>query len=726
MVTGLTRERRRRRKTVQQERICSVCAQSFKKAEHLARHFRTHTKERPFICEECGKFFARQDTLLRHSRSHCPNTNDCSNVYGRFQQQNFRNAPLTSSEQTISMDEPGPPHPPCPQLTNEPDLTITTSHADTPGSLAINATLATAWSPDGGGGDIFQPETTSGLELWNYLWESDWISWLGGSNFTNSDITPTQPILGSTEQTYTPLDTNLGDSDSIQRGWHTFTEATISSRGDSPDVTNVQTHADDAYRKKLAESLQQQVQQPDSLPSATFLEFCIRAYFTHFHPIFPLIHAATFQPSRQNAVLLLSICTIGSLCLGSERAVARGISMFERLNKAMLASWDTYISAEGSLRIFGLQAAVIGQTFGLLVGWARKAGLFKPQDETTDIAAEVRDLDDNSPALHTAWKAWSHSEEKRRVILAIHIHDAELTKLHHHEPILRHTPESLPCVSPPDLFTATNARTWKRLLHLTSTAPPHHTTTPSPAPETSATRLPLDHRLAANDFLSYGLLQGIGTWIYEHRSPVNIHRCESLLATWYRQFQQSCDPTKPDPFCQMILWHAVSMHLYAQFDELECALGREGQRTAQKASGYAASWAGSLNAKRCLLHAVLLQRQFQALAIGVEPAIHVPLALYYCGIAWASFTRFGTADDAESDMMMGGGGGGGVVDFPELRLLGLDQGKLLRETLRGIQWNGTASGPFFMTIRLLGKISHWKVAERLAATLLRLQNVLRS
>lgn len=37
-------------------------------------------------------------------------------------------------------------------------------------------------------------------------------------------------------------------------------------------------------------------------------------------------------------MLLLSMCSIGSLFLGSPRAVAHGISIFERLNKAILAS----------------------------------------------------------------------------------------------------------------------------------------------------------------------------------------------------------------------------------------------------------------------------------------------------------------------------------------------------------------------------------------------------
>ncbi|OJJ66031.1 hypothetical protein ASPBRDRAFT_106626, partial [Aspergillus brasiliensis CBS 101740] len=56
----LPRGRRRQRKTSPKERICPVCSQAFKKAEHLARHFRSHTKERPFPCPICGKLYVRR------------------------------------------------------------------------------------------------------------------------------------------------------------------------------------------------------------------------------------------------------------------------------------------------------------------------------------------------------------------------------------------------------------------------------------------------------------------------------------------------------------------------------------------------------------------------------------------------------------------------------------------------------------------------------------------
>ncbi|KAL7908450.1 fungal-specific transcription factor domain-containing protein [Trichoderma velutinum] len=46
---------------------CVYCTRSFKRAEHLQRHIRIHTKDKPYICR-CGTAFARRDLLTRHER----------------------------------------------------------------------------------------------------------------------------------------------------------------------------------------------------------------------------------------------------------------------------------------------------------------------------------------------------------------------------------------------------------------------------------------------------------------------------------------------------------------------------------------------------------------------------------------------------------------------------------------------------------------------------------
>ncbi|KAB8264803.1 hypothetical protein BDV32DRAFT_75580 [Aspergillus pseudonomiae] len=752
------RERCRRRKTSQEERICSICSQSFKKAEHLARHFRSHTKERPFTCQSCGKVYVRQDSLLRHSRLQHGHTqpngpvNEGTGITMGGPPLRGPNEHASALMETSAMAGVGQTVPIPEQLALGQQVRPedNTGSGLTPPFRPYTVDLAAEDDPTTREPDVpmaqFAPTEMDGSVPacngpWPVVWDGpgdlDWTSWLTGTDFDLDALN--QSLLESTELHAKDAARSLGGAAGpIQRRWHTFSETAISSGQTTPDQSDpgnnhpgqIRIFADESYRQRLAESLRQQIQ-PGILPSTGFLNLCLQAYFTHFQSIFPLVHVPTFQPSKNNAILLLSLCSIGSLFLGSSRAMAHGISMFERMQKAILASWETHISASKGLSIISLQAALIGQTFGLLVGrpkdltgidifhgsivaWARKAKLFSL---TEDARACSINIEENGEELEGAWRAWARTEEKKRIILGIYIHDVELAKLHNHEPILRHGVEKVPKLSPPNVFTAPNAAAWKREL-MAVQAPVH--IPPSPA-VTGPLSLSVETR-PGDDFECYAILECIGALAHEDRDAGGtrldiVQNCQRLLTQWYlRRFNHS--PRNPlhaskiqDPFCLMILWHSTFMHLYTRFDDLECACGREGEAVSQQKRPYAEAWVRSVDAKRTLLHATLVQRHFQSIAVGAEPAVHVPMALYYCGIAWASFTQFRMLEppsDGDSE----------ELDFPELRMLGVNQTKLFCEVTRGIQLGRLESGPLFVIIDLLGKISHWKISETLSATLL--------
>ena len=179
-----------------------------------------------------------------------------------------------------------------------------------------------------------------------------------------------------------------------------------------------------------------------------------------------------------------------------------------------------------------------------------------------------------------------------------------------------------------------------------------------------------------------------------------------------RKLNQVLQEVKIDPFCLMILWHSTFMSLYADFSRLECACGREGEDFSLRDRVYAQTWARSEDAKRCLLHAALIQRHFQSMPIGTEPAIHVPMALYYCGIAWTSYTRF--ADRIAFSMSEGETN----LQYSEMRLIGINETKLFVEALAKVESGRPDSSPFFKVIDMLGRITHWKIASSLASTLL--------
>lgn len=287
----------------------------------------------------------------------------------------------------------------------------------------------------------------------------------------------------------------------------------------------------------------------------------------------------------------------------------------------------------------------------------------------------------------------------RRILMSIFIHDVELAKLHHHEPIIRHSLERLPRVSSPELFAAQNASQWKRLI-----GEPARDARTSPA-ESRTWMAGFGISDISNDFQSYGLLATIGAMGQDDHDAETTWVPE-LLTQWYQGYRLRINTTNHDPFSLMILWHSTFINLHANFDQLECACGKEDDAATQKHMAAALAWARSDDAKRCVLHAVLIQKAFQSMPIGTEPAIHVPMALYFCGIVWTSYTRFGARTEARD------------LSFPELKLLGTDQDRLLQETLRGVQLGRPESRPFFKVVDMLQRMSQWKVAESFASTLL--------
>ncbi|KIW21265.1 hypothetical protein PV08_01845 [Exophiala spinifera] len=49
--------------------ICPVCAKSYKRPEHLRRHFFSHRPDRPHRCHQCESAFQRSDVLKRHLKT---------------------------------------------------------------------------------------------------------------------------------------------------------------------------------------------------------------------------------------------------------------------------------------------------------------------------------------------------------------------------------------------------------------------------------------------------------------------------------------------------------------------------------------------------------------------------------------------------------------------------------------------------------------------------------
>ncbi|KAJ5371537.1 uncharacterized protein N7496_007629 [Penicillium cataractarum] len=321
----------------------------------------------------------------------------------------------------------------------------------------------------------------------------------------------------------------------VQRKWHTCLELSPSGRT-TPDMLSDSNRIDESHRKRLADHLQQRVQH-GILPSTPFL---LNSSLSHglvsdsgWHTFGnSTLSFPWFRPSTQNAVLLLAICSAGSLFVSSSRAIYHGIKA-KRLNEGRNVAWDWY-----------------------------------------------------------------------RIVLGLYIHDAELARLHHHEPILRHSPGRLPQISSAELFTASSAEHWKYLMLEEQTSlraevkvcyyptPPNH----------------LPQQLSPSEFARSGILESISGLASEAQhqyfidnpwdatsistssptfpSMLAASKCQQLLTTWYTSYYPVMK-NRSGWLSLMMLWHSIYISIYADINALECATGREGYDVAQKYMAYA-------------------------------------------------------------------------------------------------------------------------------------------
>ena len=305
-----------------------------------------------------------------------------------------------------------------------------------------------------------------------------------------------------------------------------------------------------------------------------------------------------------------------------------------------------------------------------------------------------------------------------RIVLGLYIHDAELARLHHHEPLLRHSIDRLPHICSDELFTAPSPRHWKTLI-LES----QFQNLPAESSLTAPISIPSRDRVAQplpGDFALCGMLESISALACEHAQhepgslkSTSLSKCHELLMQWHTQYQPRMSG-KSSWCCLMMLWHSIFIMLHADFNALECACGREGYGAAQEHLSSTRSWVRSVEAKRCMLHAMLIQKNFESLPAGAEPAFHVPLCLYYCGIVWSCFMCF--SGDLEPVTVTAAD----LAQFGELRLQGIDGVGICLEQTVGLQPRRLAMGSLFRIVDLLQRINHWKISQSLASTLLAL------
>ena len=185
---------------------------------------------------------------------------------------------------------------------------------------------------------------------------------------------------------------------------------------------------------------------------------------------------------------------------------------------------------------------------------------------------------------------------------------------------------------------------------------------------------------------AYVILHGISASVCAKRqlgfrNALDFDGFRDSLMCWYYTFEVDRLPSvaitsnyQMDGFCLMVLWHSIFMTLLVDFNRLERAIGRDGSTDllSDNDTDYATQWAASMDAKRCVLHAHLLQKALGSMRFDAEPAIHVPRCLFNAAIVWYCYTRFGRAPNTPSQASHDSASGSIAEQehrFPEIQIL---------------------------------------------------------
>lgn len=390
----------------------------------------------------------------------------------------------------------------------------------------------------------------------------------------------------------------------------------------------------------------------------------------------------------------------------------------------------------------------------------------------------------SSTSLQEAWKDWARSEsivryldilkEKYvshtkflvRTVLGLYIHDAKLACMFHHEPLLRHDSIMVSVAADDNLFNAPNATVWReKMLHQTGSRLPVHECLHTNLHDDGSQPLPQELSWKNSHFTAYAILHGISASISEKQqmsqirpASANFAKYFDALICWYHTFEKDTrfsEPkhvSRPDTLCLLVLWHTVFMSLVTNFNNLERAIGRNGV-TLEADLAYAASWATSKEAQRCILHAHALLYSLGAMRLDAEAAIHIPHCLFLAGIAsycYARFRRPSSAFQAQDHtqtprLFVPESQSPGPMEFPEFTLRGApipqhlfgspaagssDTGTSLAADDASIAFStqedrttrfrptSDVGGTMMCTlIDMLQRIGHWGIARKYAATL---------
>ncbi len=297
------------------------CGRAFPKAEHLARHGRSHSGSKPFNCPVCQRSFARNDSMLRHSKLHdgshaaAPNRSDSATVLEHYPPFPITQPGLQDADGGTALCD-NPTSGDVPPSLSHPDVgqQLWDGFIGHSGEMHSPGTIdqARGTEPQQNAQDI------SDIELMNDVGSLDVaFDWALSSEdlfaLLRADCGKLMPLTLPITQ-YSP-------ETRASLNYDTTGEPDSSRNNGSGDASRRAVQSMSKMIKDLPSKLVAELEGGDI--GSSFFDDCLDLFFSQFSASFPILHKPTFIIRECSSTLLLNMLALGSLFIGSKVAIAR-------------------------------------------------------------------------------------------------------------------------------------------------------------------------------------------------------------------------------------------------------------------------------------------------------------------------------------------------------------------------------------------------------------------
>ncbi|KAJ5906422.1 uncharacterized protein N7473_003338 [Penicillium subrubescens] len=210
----------------------------------------------------------------------------------------------------------------------------------------------------------------------------------------------------------------------------------------------------------------------------SFVDTCLREYFSRVSPSFPILHEPTFSVRECISPLLLNMVALGSLFACLPDASQQGEMLWKLGHTAVATSWQSLIKLRGPRdQCDGIQlvlTALLGQTYALLSSntsirttafvfhglgfyWARTSGMYTVDELQL---GDIPSLEAEPAVKEAAWRTWVAAEIQRRATLGHYVLDGLISHASGSAASARHPTNKIAAACSDAAFAAETADEW--------------------------------------------------------------------------------------------------------------------------------------------------------------------------------------------------------------------------------------------------------------------------